>query len=354
MSSKLSSARAPGFYGAPTIIGSLPHRDAVEGCKLISQYLKELPAWPQFPLRSHLENMYIQYSEMFPCIVVDDQKIRFNMEDGFDAQLEILFSDYVENNVVRYSVSRDYATGLYCLSSGSLASAKMVKGQLIGPISWGLSVTDNEGRGILYDDLLAEAIAKFLKLKAAWQERFLSTVHSNTVIFLDEPYLASLGSAFVALHPDQIKSMIGEVLSGISGLKGIHCCGSTDWPILLGLPVDIISFDAYNYLDSLLCYKPDLISFLHRGKALAWGIVPNDEVTLQRESVTSLYDRLMEAMYLLAMDSLTVQDIVRQSIITPTCGLASLSPAATEYALQLLNELSARIREAYGNFSSYT
>ncbi|MDD5135649.1 MAG: methionine synthase, partial [Phycisphaerae bacterium] len=222
-----------------------------------------------------------------------------------------------------------------------------IKGQITGPISWGLCVTDSSGKGIIYDETLAEAIAKFLKLKVSWQESLLKKTSKQTMIFIDEPYLASLGSAFVAISSDQVSLLIEEVLSGIKGLKGIHCCGGTDWSLLLKLPVDIISFDAYNYLDSILCYPHELASFLKRGGSIAWGIVPNDEETLKKESLAQLYDRFGEALTPLTRDGTPVRELIARSLITPTCGLASLSPDATEYALNLLNQLSERIRHKY-------
>jgi hypothetical protein len=337
------------FNCAPTLIGSLPGIDPVEAYAMINKYLADLPAWPQLPGRVNLENMYIQYSEGFPGIEVDREKIRFERAADFDSKLEQLYADSCEDNRDSYPVSKDYAAGLYAFALSQKSIIPVAKGQLIGPISWGLCVTDNTGKGIIYDDALAEAIGKFLRLKASWQEKFLGSIARQTVVFIDEPYLTSLGSAFVALPNEQISQLISEVLAGISGIKGIHCCGATDWSLLLNLPIDIISFDAYNYLDSILCYQSDLCSFVRKGNVISWGIIPNDEDLLKKESTATIYDRFAEALAPLTREGIPIRDLVRQSIITPTCGLASLSHDAVEHVFTLLNGVSGRIRRKYGS-----
>jgi methionine synthase II (cobalamin-independent) len=333
------------FNCAATMIGSVPYTDPDKAWKKISKYLKDLPVWPQLPMRSNLENMYIQYSQGFPGIVIDGQKISIKRGVSFDHALERLYSDFSEEKLDNYAIGKEYSAGLHNLSS--IPALPVVKGQITGPISWGLCVTDDSGRGIIYDETLADAVAGFLKLKARWQEEFLLSVAGRAIIFVDEPYLTSLGSAFVALSNEQVSSLITETLSGIKGPKGIHCCGGTDWSLLLKLPIDIISFDAYNYTDSLLCYETDLTSFINAGKVIAWGIVPNDEDTLKKESLSSLVDRFGEALAPLTRCGISIKKLVAQSIVTPSCGLASLSDEAVEEVLTLLAQLSEKMRSKY-------
>ena len=132
-------------------------------------------------------------------------------------------------------------------------------------------------------------------------------------------------SAYVALREDQVIACLEEVLQGINGLKGLHCCGNTDWGLLLNLPIDIVSFDAYNYAIPLSLYSDSLKPFLHRGGIIAWGIVPNTAESLARESTTSLVDRLLAAMGLLVDKGIPLDEIVERSLITPSCGLGTLS-----------------------------
>lgn len=335
------------YYCAATMIGSVPYTDAGEAWKKTVKYLKELPVWPQLPLRSNLENMYIQYSEGFPGIVVNEQKIEVKRSAAFDHALEQLFSDAYENKFENYAIGSQYAAGLHHLTT--LSPLKIVKGQITGPISWGLCVTDDSGRGIIYDETVADAIAAFLKLKARWQEEFLRTLSKQTIIFIDEPYLTSLGTAFVALSNEQVTALITETLNGVKGTKGIHCCGGTDWSLLLKLPIDILSFDTYNYIDSLLCYDAELTSFIKSGKAIAWGIVPNDEDALKKESLASLTDRFGESLAPLTRCGISIKQLVAQSIVTPSCGLTSLSDDAVAEVLNLLAQLSANMRRKYGS-----
>jgi hypothetical protein len=156
------------FNCAATMIGSVPYTDPGKAWQKISKYLKDLPGWPQLPMRANLENMYIQYSEGFPGIIIDGQKISVERGARFDQALEKLFSDSFQEDLANYAISKEYSAGLHYLSS--VSPMPVVKGQITGPISWGLCVTDSSGRGIIYDETLADAIAGFLKLKARWRK----------------------------------------------------------------------------------------------------------------------------------------------------------------------------------------
>ncbi len=334
------------FGCLPTMIGSMPHTSPEDAVRVVLRHLPALPAWPQLPGRTPRENMYAQFSEGFPGVVVDDGRIYIDRSGDIDGGLERLYAAYADNDLSGYGMSRDYAAGFHALLAARADRAVAVKGQVTGPISWGLAVADG-AQWAIYDETLAEAISRHLRLKAAWQYRELSRISKEVIMFLDEPYLTSLGSAFVSLPPDKVRTLLEETLGGISGLKGVHCCGNTDWSLLLGLPIDILSFDAYNYAGALGAYASDVRSFIARGGAIAWGIAPNDEEHLSRETPASLKDRLEEAMAPFAAEGIAFARLVEQSLITPSCGLASLPLEAAEQALAYLGEVSGRIRTRY-------
>jgi methionine synthase II (cobalamin-independent) len=336
------------FGCLPTAIGSMPHTDPAEACSQVSRYLKDIPAWPQLPRRSPKENMYVQYSEGFPGAVVRGDSVYIDRTQDLDKPLEQLYAAYLENDVDKYPVSPDYAAGLRSFLGLTNLSPLAVKGQITGPITWGLTVTDNEGKAIIYDEVLGDAVAKFLRLKAGWQEKELKKLSPNTIIFVDEPYMASFGSVSVPLSKERVVSLLDEVFRGIEGLKGVHCCGNTDWSVLLGTSVDILSFDAYNYAQSLSLYPAEIKSFLDRKGAIAWGIVPNDEPSLAKETTASLKDRLEEAMAPFTRNGVPFRQLIGQGLLTPSCGLAPLDTTeAAARALELLAELSEMIRKRY-------
>ena len=334
------------FGCLPTAIGGMPHTDPQEACSLVMKYLPAIPAWPQLPKRSTKEKMHIQFSEGFPGIVINGDKIGIRQSANFEAELERICIDCKEGNFSKYGMSAEYAAGFHAfLALGQ--KPEIVKGQITGPITLGLTVTRQDGLAIIYDDTLAEVAARFLRLKASWQERALKAISSNTIIFIDEPYLVSLGSVFTPIPEERVPALLQEVFAGITGMKGLHCCGNTNWPVLLHAPIDILSFDAYNYASSLSAYHEEVKSFLARGGTIAWGIVPNDEEALAKESLSSLYDRLQEAMAPFTRNGIRFRQIIRQGLLTPSCGLASLSSEAANQALKLVAELSDNLRRKY-------
>jgi methionine synthase II (cobalamin-independent) len=335
------------FNCLPTVIGSMPHTDPAEACEQVTRYLKDIPAWPQLPKRSFLENMYVQYSQGFPGVVIEADKIYIDRSRDLNKPLEQLYAAYLANDIDQYPIGPDYAAGLHRFLSLKELAPMAVKGQVVGPISWGLTVTDDKRQSIIYDATLADAAAKLLRLKAAWEERELRKISRNTIIFIDEPSMTSFGSAFVPLSKEKVTELLEEVLGGISGLKGVHCCGNTDWSVLLGTSMDILSFDAYNYAQSLSLYIPDVTKFLERKGTIAWGIVPNDEIALAKESTASLKDRLEEAMAPFTRAGIRFKQLIEQGLLTPSCGLGSISLEAAAQALETLDKLSTEIRKRY-------
>ena len=334
------------FGCLPTGIGSMPHTDPDEACSLILKYLPDIPFWPQLPHRSPEEDMVVQFSEGFPGAILERGKIRIDPSDDFGSSAERIYVDCEQDDAHEYSISSKYAAGLHAFLSRAAGNG-MVKGQVTGPITWGLTVTRQDGLGILYDDSLAEIEAKFLRLKASWQENVLKGIAPTAIMFVDEPYLVSLGSVFTPVPEEKVPALLEEIFKGIKGIKGLHCCGNTNWSVVLDTSLDILSFDAYNYASSLSTHSDNVKSFLGRGCAIAWGIVPNDEAVLAKESVSDLRDRLEDAMAPFTRNGLQFKQVIAQGLITPSCGLNALSPEGARRALELTAELSRDLRSRY-------
>ena len=137
-----------------------------------------------------------------------------------------------------------------------------------------------------------------------------------------------------------------EVFAGIEGLKGVHCCGNTDWSLLLSTSADILSLDAYEYAEALSLYPDQVSTFLERGGIIAWGIVPASAQAWE-ETVESLVKRFQDALGLLVAKGLHEDDLLSASLITPSCGCGSLEEDTAEQVLKLTGKVSAALRERY-------
>ncbi len=332
----------------PTAVGSLPHTDPIAACELVRKFLPQIPAWPQLPKRDPRESIYAQFSRGFPGASIHDGRVVVDRSLDLTPDLERLYTRYLEKDFDAIAMSADESAGLTRFSAMDWHSARAVKGQVMGPISWGLVVTDQTRRSILYEEVLADAVAKHLHMHAAWQERELQKLARQTIVFVDEPYLASFGSAFVAVERDQVIALIEEVFSGLEGLKGIHCCGNTDWSLLLSTSLDILNFDAFNFAETLSLYPGALRAFLDRGGIIAWGIVPvASDAAVMTASADDLAARLDAAMELIASKGVPLDAMLHSSLITPACGMGTLSEGAAERALELAGQVSQKMKEKY-------
>lgn len=348
--------------GQPTLIGSIPlknHRDALE---LIFEYTPTIPLWPQLPGIKQ-EGMLVQFLEGFPGLDKALDKTIFNSEKAeFGDETLAFFEEYLAleedaTNLLdsRFKVSKENGQGLYeLLNHATPDTMSAVKGQITGPFTLLTGVTDQENRACYYDPTLREIIHKGLAMKAAWQVKFLKQIHENVILFMDEPALAGLGSsAFISISKEDIKQDQNEVITAIQkagGIAGVHICANSDWPLILSLNYDIINFDAYGFFDKFVTCKDEIYAFLERGGIIAWGIVPTgDEKDIMKESAESLNAMWKEQAGLLCNDTWDYANILKQTLITPSCGTGSLSIEAATKVLSMTKELSQALQDEYLN-----
>lgn len=335
------------FAFKTTIIGSMPHTDPEKACRLIRRYLKDIPAWPQLPRRSPLEAMDAQFSRGFPGLEITQGRFSFKRRGGFEKALESLYENYLDDNYAMYAVTPEYAAGLDCFTNMAGFSPPSAKGQISGPVSFCSGIADEAGKSILYDDILSDAAARMLALSARWQEDLLRRVSKNTLLFIDEPAMSSFGSAFLSLPGEKLAALIRETMSRLKGLKGIHCCGNTDWGLILSTGADVLSLDAYQHGLTLSLYPDAVASHLARGGAVAWGIVPNTDKAIAGETVASLKDRLEETMGAFTRSGISFRALAEASLLTPSCSLSALSEEGAEQVLAVMAELSERMISRY-------
>jgi methionine synthase II (cobalamin-independent) len=233
------------------------------------------------------------------------------------------------------------------MKKGLPRGVRFVKGHITGPLTAGTSFKDEIGRDIIHNDVLFDAVVKGLAMKAAWQIQELKQFNKPIIIFIDEPAMESLGSAFSAVSQEVVAEKLNEIIDTIhelGGIAGIHCCGNADWPMIFNTRVDIVNFDAFGYMDKVMLYPGDIKKFYGRGGSLAWGVVPTAAFT-GRETPDQLIAGLHRGMNRLEKEGVDRKTIHRQCLITPSCGMGSLTPDKAEAILRLLREVSDRLQQ---------
>lgn len=323
-----------------TGIGSLPHTDPYEANDLVFSSVS-IPFWPQLPHRSFHELMVPQYSEGFPFIRVEGEAIHVERAEEREAAS---FYEAIERRE-GFPVSREYAAGLYAfldILKGREQKLGAVKGQITGPLTYTLSITDRQKKPLYFDEEMRELALELLKGKISWQVAVLRPYAEKVVIFIDEPILSALGtSAYIGVDTAEASRLLSEVILHVkscNALSGIHCCSKADWPLVLSSGPDILSFDAYFYWDTLGLYPEELRSFVKNGGFIAWGIVPTSDV-IRDLTLNGLREQLDRGLSSLERIGIQGDILRRQALLTPSCGTASLTVADAGRVFTLLKEL---------------
>jgi len=319
-------------------IGSFPFTDVDKAIDIIFETCPEIPFWPQLPKRAPYENMYIPFLEGVPCVVVDENEGTAFMDTENAEGIEEFYENILSGNLEAFRISGKVAPGFYRFLERLKErndEVKFIKTQITGPFSMGLGLKDEHGKPVIYNYGYFDIIKNAIHMKAQWM---ISTIKAQfpdkgIIIFFDEPYMVSFGSAYVSISKEEAIGLFNDVLGGISAFRGIHCCGNTDWSVLLNADVDIINYDAFNYLDTIFYFEEDLRRFISRGGRIAPGIVPSSEEVMNATSADM--ESIMEK-FRSAMTEKVGPQGLRDLIVTTSCGVGSLQPEEARHAMALL------------------
>ena len=311
-----------------------------------------------------METMEHQYLEGLPCFRINEEKRKcyFDTSGDNSKELEKFYEQYLDatagGDAEHFAIGSEFAAGLEPFVNWLDKTDNppiCLKGQVTGPITAGLGLTDQDGKSIFYDDTFADIVVKGMALKGYWNAVLFRKYTDFILIFMDEPVLSGFGSsAFITVSRELVIEKMNEAIDLVhqaGALVGSHCCGNTDWSILAESKLDLISFDAFFYADTIALYPKEIRSFLERGGRLAWGIVPTLPVTedmdighlLEELDVDKLMEKLEQGMKDLSAKDIPISLIQDNMVITPSCGTGSLSIDHAVKVYEFLAEIRERV-----------
>jgi len=348
-----------------TAMGIMPHRDVEKALELALSL--DIPFWPQLPKVSLYEDMYVQASQNFPGITIDFDKERLSFDT---ARFEQELDEYFEKMDVpkAFALTTEYSAVFHKFLSKELQDYKAIRGQNIGPVSFGFKVLDENLKPIIYNDAARTILFDFIQKKANMQYRELKERNPNAFVWLDEPGLGYVFSGLSGYNEQQAKEDYHNFVAGLEGPKGLHLCAEVNLPYLLELGVEILSFDAYQIGFMPREYAGSVAEFIKNGGVISWGIIPTESTILATQTPKKLAATLSNYWEVVSQNTgLSLNQVARQALVAPArcclsdigqintadkkaseCQFSSSEEGIVEKAFTFLPELSQILRDKYG------
>jgi len=327
-----------------TAMAVMPHKDVDRALEVALSL--DVPFWPQLPLISYYEDMYVQASEHFPGIILDmeKQRLRFSIEK-FIAEFEETMAHFDEPEY--FDISEQYSVVYHRFLQMDFSHRPAIRGQIEGPISFGFNVVDQDDRPILFNDTVRPFLMEFMAKRVNVQLQRLKQLNPNAFMFVDEPGLQFLFSALAGYSDLAARGDMENFFAMIERPRGVHLCGNPDWDFLLGLDMDILSLDVYTNGEVFTQYAPSIKKFLDRGGRLVWGIVPSNVEPFDKENLDTLEHRLVDIWTALDKKGIDREFLLSRSMLSPaTCCLVNPDGEKTvEKAFETTIKLSQGLRE---------
>lgn len=329
-----------------TGMGILPHRDMEKALDVA--FRVDVPFWPQLPHIHYHEDMYAQFSEHFPGMRVDLENKRVTFDKGRFYEEYPAFFDRMEDEET-YAISPEFSRVFHAFLSRDLSKYPAIRGQVIGPVSFGLKIIDQDDKPIIYDTEVRDTLFDFIARKVNHQNRVLARKNPKVFMFMDEPGLEFIFTSMSGYTDIMAKRDMKTVLSAVDGQKGIHLCGNPDWDFLLNLEMDILSFSAFHSGDIFVKYLESVRGFLDRGGIISWGIVPVGFDDFKSETVQKAVDRLEMLWDALEKKGISREVLVPQGMLMPaTCSLINPDGDATvDRSYDALIQVADRLKSRY-------
>jgi len=321
-------------------IGSVPFKEGVNSCKEIFESW-DLPFWPQYPTRAPQENFVFQFLSSFPGLHVTEKKAFFDEAEYLLQAKEYrqrLNEAFSEKGFLSFEPSREWALGFSQMKvlceGGAFPEKKVIKLQVTGPgtvwSSFFLGQVLHPASPIHQDvsrTLTAAGLAE------------IERVHSwgrKAVLLIDEPVRAKDLSG--------LKAMITAFRNGGASV-GLHVCSSAAWEGFEALGIDFFHFDLTASPRLLAVHRIFLRNFLRQKNWVAWGVVPARGKDIRTEDFSDFFlDSLKEV----SDEELTVDQILKRSLIAPACGTGTLTPVQDEAVLESLRVTRESLKRKLG------
>jgi len=348
-----------------TAMGIMPHKDVDRALELALSL--DIPFWPQLPKVSLHEDMYIQASQNFPGIAIDFDKERLVFNTArFEQELDDYFvkMDLPET----FALTAEYSVVFHKFLSKELQGYKAVRGQVTGPVSFGLKVLDEDLKPIIYNEEVRSILFDFIQRKVNIQYQELRKKNSNAFVWVDEPGLGYVFSGFSGYNEQHAREDYHRFVDGLEGPKGLHLCAEVNLPYLLELGIEILSFDAYQIEFMPKEYAASVAEFIKSGGVISWGIIPTESTTLAPQTPETLAVILSGYWEVISQNTgLPLEQIAEQALVAPArcclsdlgqvntsgktaseCQVSSVEEGLVEKAFAFLPELSQILRDKYG------
>lgn len=283
--------------------GSYPYLTATKACRQILKNENVLLHWPQLPKKSKKERM------------IEQTELSFKTKDG--------------------SFAKASASGFYKMLSLLIKNKRnkeyFLKTHIAGPVTL-FGKINSSGSLLKKTDL-------WLK-HAEYQISIIQEEGFIPIIVLDEPLLRSHSKVLRYL------SKLMARLTKKKAITGIHCCNRIMPSTLIQTGADLIHFDAAQFQSLIKASHLQLQKFLKDGGFIAWGIVPTNYTPndLLEDKIEQNFMLLIES---LVSRDLTLKQILKQSMISTTCGTGMLKQEQHLGIFECVSRISKRVKKRY-------
>jgi hypothetical protein len=314
----------------------------------------DIPAHPQLVRASPWEDMLLSAVSGFPAAKVDDQNSILIASKGREEEMAAFYERYYSGDwgflALDPRSSLGYEEFFKRAGEDKGFGRRFLKCQVVGPLTFGQSVKVEGGYALADDPALLEVAALALGAKAALAASRVRGLGREAIVFFDEPGLTGYGSAFSTLSEQTVVGALAQAVEAARSkgplLAGCHVCGNTDWGLLTKVGLDIINFDAFEFMETVLLYPREMKAFLEGGGLLAFGIVPtrgfDDSVTADR-----LAGLLKDGWATLGSKGVDLDLLKERTLITSACGLGSLEAEKAAAILKIMPQVANELKEGH-------
>lgn len=318
------------FGGVPTAVGSLPFEDVDEAVDAALELQPELPAAPSLPGRATAEGMLAQIAAGMDGVRVAVPAGTLTVDRRFSAAAP---DAPLDPNAWR-------TTRAFLSASAARRPGAAVKLQITGPVTLALAMAAAGAKPSKAFPVAGRHVDGRVRALMA-EARAVLGPEAPVVLVLDEPGLTAAGDGFPFAVDDTIDLLSSAMASAGHGtVTGVHCCGPTDWRLVLHAGPDLLSLPAD---PSVVRDGGALGGFLDRGGWIAWGAVPTDRPLGERDDT---HWRALTAVWNdLSREGCDAMRLRTQAAVTPACGLAHHHPGQVARLYGLVRRVAERVQD---------